>query len=146
MFSSWPIALIIRRQTPTPALSRSAASSSARLRLSASAVSPYHHSIRQAARQMSISDTIGRDTADSDEVAWAFRDDVARVRGLAGMGIFGWWPGAGQACLPPCEDHDQVLRRHNPSRASTSVSGGSTRSNSSWVRRIGKSGCASSIR
>ena len=59
MSSSCPIALIIRRQTVTPALSPSAASSSARLSLSASAVSPYHHSIRQAARQMSISDATG---------------------------------------------------------------------------------------
>jgi len=50
--SSCPIALIIRRQTATPALSPSAPSSSARLLLSASAVSPYHHRIREAARQM----------------------------------------------------------------------------------------------
>ena len=53
MSSSCPIALIIRRQTATPALSPSAASSSAGLLLSASAVSPYHHSIREAARKMS---------------------------------------------------------------------------------------------
>ena len=34
-------------------------------------------------------------TANSDGVAWAFRDDVARVRRLAGMCIFG----AGQASV-----------------------------------------------
>ena len=62
MSSSCPIALIIRRQTATPALSPSAASSSPRLLLSASAVSPYYHSIKAAARQMSISDPRGRDT------------------------------------------------------------------------------------
>ena len=57
MPASCPIASMIRCQTATPVVSPAAVSSSARLGLSAWAVSPYHPSIKQAARQMSLSAT-----------------------------------------------------------------------------------------
>src|SRR5215472_13373914 len=50
---------MIRRQHASPVGSPSAANSCARLALSSWAVSPYHQSIRKAARQMSISVIIG---------------------------------------------------------------------------------------
>src|SRR5262249_55888037 len=57
---SSPIKSMIRRQHASPVGSPSAANSSARLALSSWAVSPYHQSIRKAARQMSISVIIPR--------------------------------------------------------------------------------------
>ena len=55
MFASCPIASFIRRHAATPSSSPTVASSFARLTPSSRAISPYHLSIRQAARQMSIS-------------------------------------------------------------------------------------------
>jgi hypothetical protein len=55
MFTSWPIASIMRRRIASPVQSPFSASSSARIALSMLALSPWRLSIRLARRQMSIS-------------------------------------------------------------------------------------------